>query len=110
MNPPATNYPAALALSLELAAAGIGLVILLLDLWTPPERKRLLGYGAAAALAFVFLFSFKFSGSPGSALGGSYVIDALALFFKRFFLLAGIVILILSADPAAQIDQAISEF
>lgn len=110
MNPPATNYPAAFALSLELTVAGIGLVILLLDLWTPPERKRLLGYGAAAGLAFVFLLSFKFGSSPGSALGGSYVIDALALFFKRFFLLAGIVILILSADPAAQIEQAISEF
>ena len=80
---------------LEMAVIALGLGLLLLDLWTPAEQKRQLGYVAAAALGFVLLFSFSSlvdSGVTATAFNGMYVQDDLALFFKRFFLLAAILV------------------
>src|SRR5438067_9889511 len=98
-------------LILEIAVIVLGLGILLLDLWTPAERKRLLGYGAAAALGLIFCFSFLLDGSrPQNVFGESYVLDSLALFFKRFFLLAALIVLFMSVDFADRIETGISEF
>ena len=73
-------------LILEIAVLVCGLGVLLLDLWTPAERKRALGYGAAAAVALILAFSFKLDATTAQfAFGQSYVLDGLALFFKRFF-------------------------
>ena len=97
---------------LEIAVLVLGLGLLLLDLWTPPERKRLLGHGAAAALVLVLVFSFfRFDVSaPQYAFGQSYVLDGLALFFKRLFLLAAIIVLMMAVEFADQIESGISEF
>ena len=79
---------------LEMAVVALGLGLLLLDLWTPLGMKRQLGYAAAAALGFVLLFSFSSfidAGVTITAFKGMYVQDGLALFFKRFFLLAAII-------------------
>src|SRR5438128_5614137 len=81
---------------LAMAVVALGLGLLLLDLWAPLERKRQLGYAAAAALGLVLLFSFSSlvdSGTPATAFKGMYVQDALALFFKRLFLVATILVL-----------------
>jgi NADH-quinone oxidoreductase subunit N len=97
---------------LEIAVVVLALAVLLLDLWTVPERKRLLGYGAAAALVLVFVFSFFIGGvdSPQYAFKGSYVLDPLALFFKRFFLLAAVVVLLMAVEFADRIEAGITEF
>lgn len=96
---------------LEIAVLVAGLGILLLDLWTPADGKRALGYGAAAAVGLILLYSFTLNGAPAQfAFGQSYVLDGLALFFKRFFLLAAIVVLILSVDFADRIRTGIAEF
>jgi len=110
-------------LILEIAVLILGLGVLLLDLWTAPERKRLLGYGAAAALAVLLAYSFKLDGATAQyAFGwnattgaadpsaGPYVLDGLALFFKRFFLLAAIIVLVISVEFADRIQSGISEF
>jgi len=99
-------------LILEIAVLVLGLAVLLLDLWTPPERKRLLGYGAAASLLLVLIYSFfRFDASTAQyAFGHSYVLDALALYFKRFFLLAAIVVLMMAVEFADHIGTGISEF
>ncbi|MBI3874401.1 MAG: NADH-quinone oxidoreductase subunit N [Verrucomicrobia bacterium] len=101
-------------ISLEIAVAVLGLAVLLLDLWTPAEQKRALGYGAAGALAALLLLSFSeyFAvKSPAElAFGGAYVFDGLALFFKRFFLLAAIVVLVMAAEFADRLATGISEF
>ena len=97
---------------LDLAVVVLALAVLLVDLWTAPERKRLLGYGAAAALLLVFTYSF-FMGDGASArqgFSGSYVLDPLALFFKRFFLVAAIVVLIMAVEFADRIEAGIAEF
>src|SRR5437867_2337388 len=98
---------------LEMAVVALGLGLLLLDLWTPLEQKRPLGYAAAAALGLVFLFSFSTfvdSGTTATAFNGMYVQDGLALFFKRFFLLATILVLIVSVEFADRIATGISEY
>lgn len=97
---------------LEIAVVVLGLTLLLLDLWTTPDRKRLLGYGAAAALLLVFIYSFFMPGidAPQFAFGGSYALDSLALFFKRFFLVAAILVLLMAVEFADRIETGISEF
>jgi len=97
---------------LGLAVLALGLGVLLVDLWTAPERKRFLGYGAAAALGLVLVYSFvRFSGGDlQNAFGGSYVMDGMALFFKRFFLVAAIIVLLMSVEFSDRILAGISEY
>jgi NADH-quinone oxidoreductase subunit N len=112
-------------MSLEIAVVLLGLGFLLLDLWIAPEHKRKLGYVAAFAVLVVFAFSFRFdfeffktpterwhlvSFDPKFAFNNSYVMDGLALFFKRFFLLAAVLVLIMAAEFADRIESGISEY
>lgn len=96
---------------MELAVGLSALALLLLDLWTPAERKRQLGYVAAFALGLVLALSFAIDCStPEFAFGESYVRDSLAMFFKRFFIVAAIIVLIMSVEFADRIRSGISEF
>jgi NADH-quinone oxidoreductase subunit N len=97
-------------MSLELAVAITGLALLLIDLWTPLERKRQLGYVAALALGITLTLSFAMDSSTQYAFGESYARDALALFFKRFFLLAAIVVMVMSVEFSDRIQSGITEF
>jgi NADH-quinone oxidoreductase subunit N len=101
-------------ISLETCVVALGLVLLLADLWLPAERKRLLGYAAAAALAALFLNSFTSHCSCASigqdAFGGMFVQDALSVFFKRFFLLAAALVLLMAVEFSDRIASGISEY
>jgi NADH-quinone oxidoreductase subunit N len=99
-------------MTLEIAVLVLGLGVLLIDLWTPAERKRLLGYGAAAGLALILIYSFVRFDADGAqtAFGGMYTLDGLALFFKRFFLIAAVIVTLLAVEFADRIDGGISEF
>lgn len=100
------------AIILEIAVLVLGLGVLLIDLWTAPERKRFLGYGAAAGLLLILVFSFTHFSAENTrtAFGGLYVIDGLALFFKRFFLLAAIIVTLMAVEFSDRIESGISEF
>src|SRR4029079_14724380 len=70
-----------------------------------------LGYAAAVVLGIALLGSFAWYPQTAQyAFSNSYVLDPLALFFKRFFLLAAIFVLIMSVDFADRIPVGISEF
>jgi NADH-quinone oxidoreductase subunit N len=98
-------------IGLEIAVGLTGLALLLIDLWTPAERKRQLGYAAALALAIIFALSFAIDASaPRLAFGNSFITDSLAMFFKRFFLVTAIIVLIMSVEFADRIRVGISEF
>ncbi len=97
------------SMMLEVAVVVLGLGLLLADLWTPIEKKRNLGYGAAIALALVLIWSFQWKPVEDS-LQFMYVLDGLALFFKRLFLVSAIVVLIMSVEFAARMEAGISEF
>ena len=51
-----------------------------------------------------------FIASALPAFGTNYIMDGLALFFKRFFLLAAILVLVMSVDFSARLGSGISEF
>ncbi|MDB6033058.1 MAG: proton-translocating NADH-quinone oxidoreductase, chain [Verrucomicrobiales bacterium] len=102
---------------LELAVLILGLTLLLLDLWTDARHKPFLGYGAAAGLAVILAYSFyRFPGTEVAyafgpdATHGPYLVDGLSLFFKRFFLLAAIIVLIISVEFSDRIEAGITEF
>ena len=100
-------------MSLELTVAALGIVVLLADLWLPAERKRTLGYAAAAVLGLLFLNSFTSHCScalTGDAFDGMFVQDALSVFFKRFFLLAGALVLVLAVEFSDRIAAGVSEY
>jgi NADH-quinone oxidoreductase subunit N len=98
-------------IGLELAVALTGLALLLIDLWTPAERKKQLGYVAALALGIVLALSFTMDASASqTAFGGSFVRDSLAMFFKRFFLVTAIIVLIMSVEFADRIRVGVTEF
>jgi len=97
---------------LEMAVVATGLGLLLVDLWTPPAVKRHLGYGAAAALGFILLLSFSptIASAPASAFNGMFVQDSFALYFKRFFLVAAILTLLLTVEFADCVPSGIGEY
>ena len=98
-------------ISLELAVIGLGLGFLMLDLWTPAPRKRQLGYAAAAAVVILLCFSFFADTSfVRFAFKESYAFDPLALYFKRFFLLAGAIVLLLQVEFADRLATGIAEY
>jgi NADH-quinone oxidoreductase subunit N len=97
---------------LELAVVILGLVVLLQDLITPAKERRTLGYGPVLGVAVVLLYSFfAFDGrDPLYAFGNAYVLDGLALWFKRFFLLAALLVLIMATEFSDRFDAGRSEF
>lgn len=100
-------------ISLEMMVVALGLLILLVDLWLPLARKRQLGYLAAAALTLLFVNTFTAHSScalSGEAFGGMFVQDGLAVFFKRMFLLAAIMVLIFTVEYADRVAVGISEY
>jgi NADH-quinone oxidoreductase subunit N len=102
-------------LSHELLALALGLALLLVDLWLPLPAKRKLGYAAAIGVGLILLYSLVCvrlpSGQPVQyAFGQMYALDDLALFFKRFFLLAALIVLLMSVEFADCIESGIAEF
>src|SRR5947209_2303404 len=97
----------------EYLVLGLAFLVLLADLWLPLAAKPKLGYTAAAGLLAILLYSlfaFRALPEPAHAFGSMYVLDDLALFFKRFFLVAAIIVLIISVEFAGKIEAGISEF
>lgn len=97
---------------LELAVVCLGLILLAQDLYTPAKERRTLGYGAVLGVAVILLYSFfAFDGNETLyAFGNAYVLDGLALWFKRFFLLAALLVLIMAAEYSDRFEAGQSEF
>ncbi len=100
-------------MSLEICVVALGLVLLLADLWLPAGQRKWLGYGAAAVLGLLLVASCSGVGigsATGSAFGGMFVQDGLAIFFKRFFLLAAVLVLLMAVEFSDSISAGISEY
>lgn len=98
---------------LEAALVVLALGILVGDLWTAPNQKRFLGYAAAALVAVIFVCSFWIEcNGTGISRGFSnmLVVDPLAIFFKRFFLIAAFVVLLICVEFSDRVQTGISEY
>jgi NADH-quinone oxidoreductase subunit N len=97
---------------LELAVVILGLVVLVQDWFTPAKDRRTLGFGAVLGVAVVLFYSFfAFDGTETLyAFGNAYVLDGLALWFKRFFLLAALLVLLMATEFSDRFDAGQSEF
>lgn len=98
----------------EWLVIGLGLLVLLADLWLPSHVRTKLGYGAAAGLALILLYSLFLAHSPGTnpqfAFARIYVMDDFALFFKRFFLIAALLVMLISVEFSDRFSSGVSEF
>ena len=102
-----------LLLSHELLVLGLGLALLMAELWTPPAARRLLAYIAVLGVLGIFGFSLAAAGSPTEAqyaFNGMFVLDGFALFFKRFFLLATALVLLLAAEFSDRFKAGVGEY
>lgn len=101
-------------LSHEWLVIGLALALLLIDLWVPVSARRLLGYAAAIGVGAILLYSAIWVRvEPGTiqyAFGRMFALDGLALFFKRFFLLAALIVLVMSVEFSDRIASGITEF
>jgi NADH-quinone oxidoreductase subunit N len=96
-------------ISLEIWVIALGLVLMLADFWMPAGRKRFLGYAAAAALAVLLVMNLG-NCATGTAFNGMFVQDGLAVFFKRFFIVAAILVLFMAVEFSDHIASGISEY
>jgi NADH-quinone oxidoreductase subunit N len=92
----------------------LGLGLLLADLWLPMSARRKLGYATALGLGAILLYSIlAVRVAPDEiqyAFGKMYVLDGLALFFKRFFLVAALLVVLMSVEFADRIRAGMTEY
>ena len=83
----------------EFMVTGLAFVVLAADFSLPEKRKGVLPYLAAVGLAAILVFSLiDLRGQEGSIYDGMLVVDGYALFFKAFFLVLGIVVVLSSVE------------
>ena len=83
----------------EFLVTGLAFLVLTADFFLRSERKHLLAYVAVVGLGGVLAFSLVYLWQRDDSLyGGLVLIDGYALFFKAFFLVLGIVVVLMSLD------------
>lgn len=102
-------------LKLEMATCGLAMLVLMLEAFVQRRDRRFLGYVGAVGLLAVFAWSCcpVVSGSYAAAqsgFNGMWVNDLTALYFKRLFLIAGALVLVMSVGFARQLEGGAGEF
>jgi NADH-quinone oxidoreductase subunit N len=96
-------------ISTEISVTFLGVLVLLADLWTPKERKPQLGWVVLIGLVVAFALVLKKMDSITPVTLQGYSQDKLTAFFHVFFLLAGILVTLLTLGYAPRIRSGISE-
>ncbi|MBI5386596.1 MAG: NADH-quinone oxidoreductase subunit N [Verrucomicrobia bacterium] len=98
-------------LTFEIWVVALGLLVLLADFWTPPAHKWRLGLASAWLLFIMLLVTWRASTNVSIlTFSQSYVIDGLALFFKRFFFVAAILVLVMTVGFAEKLGTGLAEY
>src|SRR4029077_12108627 len=90
-------------LCFELFVLALGILLLLLETFSEKQDRKVFALIGIIGLAIVFLF--LQGSSPGSSGMASYVVDSVAIFFKKSGVLTTIVVLIISIDYADTIKR-----
>jgi NADH-quinone oxidoreductase subunit N len=96
-------------MSLEIWVIVLGVVLMLADFFIAPGRRRFLGYLAIATLGTLLIMNLG-DAATGTAFNGAFVEDTLAIFFKRFFLIAAMLVLFMSVEFSDRIAGEITEY
>lgn len=95
----------------EFAVVALGLALLLLDLWIPDRHRNKLSYVAAGGLLVILISTFIYPlPSVQYAFGQMYILDGLAIFFKRLVLVVGLIIIFIAAEHAPRLGAEITEY
>ena len=101
-------------IGLEISVVGVALVLMLADFFVPAERRRFIGYAGLAALGALLVMSLSGDGTCsnfGTAFGNSFINDGLSLFFKRFFIVAAILVLFIASEFSDKLAEgSIAEY
>jgi NADH-quinone oxidoreductase subunit N len=99
-------------MTLEIWVIALGIVLMLADFFfsIEPERKKYLAWLGIAALAVMLLTILGNDAVTGVGFNGAFVEDSLAIYFKRFFLIAAILVLFLSSEFSDKIAATVSEY
>jgi len=95
---------------LEALLVVLALATLLGDAFRPAVNKRVLGLGLAALVALVLLYSFTLHAETTTHFHRMYRLDSLALYFKRLFLVATLLVLVMGAEFAERFESGVAEF
>ena len=98
------------AVQLEALLVGLALATLLGDAFWPTLNKRSLGLGLAALVTLVLFYSFTLSAETTTHFHGMYRLDPLALYFKRLFLVATLMVLVMGAEFVGRFESGVAEF
>ncbi len=93
---------------LEVFVVTLGIVLLMAESFIASTDKRYLAYAGVIGLGVVFVASFFARADliqAGSPYAGFYTADAMAMFFKRFSLVATILVLVMTIDYAPVIER-----
>ena len=83
----------------EFLVTGLAFLILTADFFLRSDRKHLLAYLSAVGLVGILAFSLAYLwGEDDSLYQGIILIDGYSLFFKAFFLVLGVVVVLTSLD------------
>jgi NADH:ubiquinone oxidoreductase subunit 2 (subunit N) len=82
----------------DIGLAALALLVFFADLALPETRKRFLGWLACAGLLCIFGATFLVDVQE-EGFGGVFVTDGIALWFKRTFLVAGALAVLIAIDP-----------
>ena len=98
------------AIQLECGMVALALLTLLADAFRPMADKRRLGYILATAVAVLLIYSFTLQAQATTYFHGMYRLDTLALYFKRLFLVATLLVLVMGAEFAERFESGVAEF
>jgi len=98
------------AIQLEILLVILALGTLLGEAFRPSQNRKNLGYFLATLLSIVFLYSFAVTGGGETFFGGLYRLDDFALFFKRLFLVATVMVLVMGAEFSDRLQSGVAEF
>ena len=92
-------------LAIEFLIVLLGLGVLLADLWIPASARRGLAYAAATGLLLVLtLHGGGLAPEDHTAFAGMFLVDALSNYFKTLFIVAAIIVLLISSGYSERLD------
>jgi len=95
----------------EIVLTLAALALMLWDLWLPADKKAPLGWSAMAVCVALFALTFLPEvAKGGTGLAGCFVVDPLALFFKRAFCATGFLVFLTSREYVDDLPRGQGEF